>query len=189
LVVDGHDTHSAHAGTVSRVARRGNEARTPSYPRVRRWTVIGTLGYRAPRPYSVRDVLSGRRHECDAIDHLLAGLQDSRSGVLVVRGDPGVGRSALLGCALKRASGLRVVRAIGVDSEIELAFAGLHQLCAPLLDRRERLPKPQREALEIAFGLAAGAPQDRFLLGLSVLSLLAEAARERPLVLCVDDAQ
>src|SRR5690349_14680484 len=114
-----------------------------------------------PRPYSVRGVLSGRRHECDAIDHLLAGLQDSRSGVLVVRGDPGVGKSALLEYALKRAGGLRVVRAIGVDAEIELAFAGLHQLCAPLLDRRERLPEPQREALEIAFGLAAGAPQDR----------------------------
>src|SRR5689334_25342795 len=78
-------------------------------------------------------VLSGRRHECDAIDRLLAGLQDSRSGVLVVRGDPGVGKSALLGYALERAHALRVVRATGVDSEIELAFAGLHQLCAPLL--------------------------------------------------------
>jgi DNA-binding CsgD family transcriptional regulator len=133
-------------------------------------------------------VLSGRRHECDTIDRLLAGLHEGRSGALVVRGDPGVGKSALLGYALERAGALRVVRAIGVDSEIELAFAGLHQLCAPLLDRREHLPEPQREALEVAFGLAAGAPPDRFLLGLSVLSLLAEAARERPLVCVVDDA-
>src|SRR5262249_21249807 len=141
------------------------------------------------RPYALSDVLSGRRHECDAIERLLAGLQDGRSGVLVLRGDPGVGKSALLGYALERASGLQVTRAIGVDSEIELAFAGLHQLCAPLLDRRDHLAAPQREALEIAFGLAAGAAQDRFLLGLSVLSLFSEAARERPLVLCVDDAQ
>jgi DNA-binding CsgD family transcriptional regulator len=134
-------------------------------------------------------VLRGRRHECEALDRLLTGLRDGRSGVLVVRGDAGVGKTALLDYAVERADALGVVRGAGIDSEMELAFAGLHQLCSQLLDRREHLPAPQRDALEIAFGLAAGAPQDRFLVGLAVLSLLAEVARERPLVVCVDDAQ
>jgi AAA ATPase-like protein len=110
-------------------------------------------------------------------------------GALVVRGEPGVGKSALLEYVVERASGFRVVLATGVQSEMELAFAGLHQLCAPMLDRLERLPGPQREALGTAFGLSAGDAPDRFLVALAVLGLLAEVADERPLLCVVDDAQ
>ncbi len=111
------------------------------------------------------------------------------SRVLVVHGEPGVGKTVLLEYLAEQAAGCRVVRVAGVQSEMELAFAGLHQLCAPLLDRLEVLPGPQREALRTAFGLSAGPAPDRFLVGLAVLSLLAEAAAERPLVCLVDDAQ
>ena len=109
--------------------------------------------------------------------------------MLVLRGEAGVGKSALLEYLASKASGCRIARAVGVESEMELAFAGVHQLCAPLLSHRERLPSPQREALEIAFGLSTGAPADRFLVGLAVLSLLSEAADDRPLICVVDDAQ
>ena len=109
--------------------------------------------------------------------------------MLVVRGDPGVGKTALLRYLVSRAPGCRVVRAVGVQSEMELAFAGLHQLCAPMLDHLEAIPVPQREALRTAFGLAAGPPPDRFLVGLAALSLLSEVAGERPLVCVVDDEQ
>jgi len=134
-------------------------------------------------------VLRGRDSECEALDRLLDAVRAGRSGVLVVRGEPGVGKTALLEYALERASGCRVARAAGVQSEMELAFAGLHQLCAPMLDRLERLPGPQRDALSTAFGLARGVAPDRFLVGLAVLSLLSEVAEERPLVCLVDDAQ
>ena len=107
----------------------------------------------------------------------------------MVRGEPGVGKSALLEYAAGRASGCRVARAAGVQSEIELAFSGLAQLCAPMLDRIDRLPEPQRDALRTAFGLAVGAAPDRFLVGLAVLGLLSDAADEEPLVCLVDDAQ
>ena len=107
----------------------------------------------------------------------------------MVRGEPGVGKTALLDYLDEHASGCRVARAVGVESEMELAFAGLHQLCAPMLDRLERLPAPQRDALRTAFGLSAGAAPDRFLVGLAVLSLLAEVAEEQPLVCVVDDEQ
>ena len=106
-----------------------------------------------------------------------------------MRGEPGVGKTALLDYLAGRASGCRVVRAAGVQSEMELAFAGLHQLCAPMLDHAESLPGPQREALRTAFGLSAGPPPDRFLVGLAVLGLLSETAAERPLVCVVDDQQ
>jgi DNA-binding CsgD family transcriptional regulator/tetratricopeptide (TPR) repeat protein len=108
---------------------------------------------------------------------------------LVVRDEPGVGKTALLDYLAGRASGCLVARAVGVQSEMELAFAGLHQLCAPMLDHAESLPGPQREALRTAFGLSAGPAPDRFLVGLAVLGLLSEAARERPLVCLVDDQQ
>ncbi len=107
----------------------------------------------------------------------------------MMRGEAGVGKTALLNYAIESASDLRVVRAVGVESEMELAFAALHLLCAPMLDRLDRLPVPQREALEVVFGLSVGAAPDRFLVGLAVLSLLAEVAEERPLVCVVDDAQ
>jgi len=107
--------------------------------------------------------------------------------VLVVRGDPGVGKTVLLDYLVGRAPGCRIARAVGVQSEMELAFAGLHQLCAPLLDHLEAIPVPQREALRTAFGLSAGPPPDRFLVGLAALSLLSEVAGERPLICVIDD--
>src|SRR5438093_1356622 len=109
--------------------------------------------------------------------------------VLVLRGDPGVGKSALLEYVVEQTSGCRVARAPGVQSEMELVFAGLQQLCAPMLDRLERLPAPQRDALGTAFGLTSGVAPDRFLVGLAVLGLLSEVADEQPLVCLVDDAQ
>ena len=104
-------------------------------------------------------------------------------------GEPGVGKTALLDYVAGQASACRLVRAAGVQSEMELAFAGLQQLCAPLLDHLDRLPVPQRDALRTAFGLSSGSAPDRFLVGLAVLSLLSEVAAERPLVCLVDDQQ
>src|ERR1700678_618751 len=133
--------------------------------------------------------LTGRRRECGMLDQLIDAVRAGGSRVLVVRGEPGVGKSALLDYLAGRASGCRVARAAGVESEMELAFAGLHQLLAPALDRIDRLPGPQREALRTAFGLRAGPVPDRFLVGLAVLGLVSEVAGERPLVCVVDDEQ
>ena len=133
--------------------------------------------------------LRGRRSECAVFDGLLAGMRTEQSGVLVVRGEAGVGKTALLEYAVESASDVRVLRAAGVESEMEVPFAALHQLCAPILDRLGRIPAPQREALELVFGLSAAAPPDRFLVGLAVLSLLSEAAETQPLLCVVDDAQ
>ena len=134
-------------------------------------------------------MLRGRRDECVVLDRLLDGARAGRSGALVVGGDAGVGKTALLDYAISSASDLRVLRAVGVEAEMELAFAALHQLCAPVLDRLERLPIPQRDALLTTFGLRAGAVPDRFLVGLAMLSLVSEVADESPLVCVVDDAQ
>ena len=131
----------------------------------------------------------GRGSERAVLDRLLRVVRSGRSSVLVLRGEPGIGKTALLEYLLERASGYPIARAAGVQSEKELAFAGLHQLCAPLLDRLDRLPGPQRDALATAFGLSAGAAPNRFLVGLAVLSLLSEAAEVQPLVCAVDDAQ
>src|SRR5437868_4933250 len=133
--------------------------------------------------------LLGRRSECEALDRVVATVRAGQSAVLVVRGEAGVGKSALLACLIDRASACRVARAVGVESEMELPFAGLHQLCGPMLDRLDRLPAPQRDALATAFGLGPGDPPDRFLVGLAVLSLLSEVAEDRPLICVVDDAQ
>ena len=133
--------------------------------------------------------LVGRRSECEVLDRLLADVRAHQSRVLVLRGEAGVGKTALMDYLARTSSGCRVVHAAGVESEMELAFAGVHQLCAPMLDRMEDLPGPQRDALGTAFGLVAGVPADRFLVGLAVLSLLSAAAEERPLVCLVDDAQ
>ena len=127
--------------------------------------------------------------ECAQLDHRLAAARTGQSAVLVLRGEPGVGKTALMGYAAERAAGCRVVRALGVEAEMELPFAGLQQLCAPLLDGLERLPSPQRAVLGTAFGLTLGAPPDLFLVGLAVLSLLSDAAEKRPLVCLIDDAQ
>jgi predicted ATPase len=133
--------------------------------------------------------LRGRRDECEALDRLLEAVRVGQSRVLVLRGEAGIGKTALLEYLQERASGCRVVRAAGIESEMEIAFAGLHQLCAPLLGDLARLPGPQREALSTAFGLSGGEAPDRFLVGLAVLGLLSEVAEEGPLVCLVDDAQ
>jgi len=135
--------------------------------------------------------LMDRRTERGMLDRLVEAVRAGQSRALALRGDPGMGKTVLLEYLAGRASGagLRVARAVAVQSEMELAFAGLHQLCAPMLGRAERLPAPQRDALRTAFGMAAGPPPDRFFVGLAVLSLLSEVAGDRPLVVLVDDAQ
>src|ERR671924_1904023 len=138
---------------------------------------------------AARRRLRGRRGECQALGRLVANVRAGRSQVLVLRGEAGVGKSALAEYLVGSAAGCRIARAAGVESEMELAFAGLHQLCAPMMEHLDRLPGPQRDALAIAFGLSTGSAPDRFLVGLAVLSLLAEVAEEQPLVCVVDDAQ
>ena len=133
--------------------------------------------------------LHGRHGECDLLDHLLASTRAGKSQVLVVRGEAGIGKTALLDYLAGRAAGCRVARASGAESEMGLAFAGLHQLCAPMLDRLDRLPGPQRDALATVFGLSSGRPPDRFLVGLAVLSVLSDAAADEPLVCLIDDGQ
>jgi hypothetical protein len=133
--------------------------------------------------------LTGRRTERNVIDRLIEAVQRGASRALVVVGEPGIGKTALLEYAAGRASGCRIVHAAGVQSEMELVFAGLQQLCAPMLDHVNRLPGPQHDALRIAFGLSAGPAPDPFLVGLAVLSLLSDAAEEQPLVCLVDDEQ
>ncbi|MEU9833395.1 AAA family ATPase [Streptosporangium sp. NPDC048047] len=133
--------------------------------------------------------LRGRQPECETLDRLVATVQDGRSSALVLRGEAGIGKTALLEYVRDSASGCRIIRATGVESEMELAFGGLHQLCSPFLEHLGRLPGPQRDALGTAFGLSAGTPPDRFLVGLAVLSLLADVAEKGPLVCLVDDAQ
>jgi DNA-binding CsgD family transcriptional regulator len=133
--------------------------------------------------------LTGRRNECDVIDQLIEAVGAGESGALVVRGEPGVGKTALLEYLVDQAPGFRVARAAGVQSEMELAFAGLHQLLASMLDRLEGLPVPQSEALRTVFGLSSARAPDRFFLGLAVLSLLSDVAEEQPLLCVVDDEQ
>jgi DNA-binding CsgD family transcriptional regulator len=133
--------------------------------------------------------LRGRATECALLDDLVAAIGRGESRSLVLRGEAGIGKTALLDHMIASASALTVVSAAGVDSEMELAYAGLHQLCGPLLDRLDRLPEPQRRALEVVFGLSPGGVPDRFLVGLAVLSLFAETSEECPLLCVVDDAQ
>ncbi|HEY2601125.1 MAG TPA: ATP-binding protein, partial [Thermoleophilaceae bacterium] len=146
------------------------------------------MAYGRPLPAG-SSTLRGRRSECALLDGLVAAVRRGESQALVLRGDPGVGKTALLQYLLDASSELHVVRAVGVESEMELPFASLHQLCGPMLERVPELPAPQREALETVFGLSEGAAPDRFLVGLAVLSLFADVAAERPLLCVVDDAQ
>src|SRR4051812_2315031 len=133
--------------------------------------------------------LRGRQREREALDRLLHAARGGDGGALLVHGEPGVGKTALLDYAVEAGSGFGVARTVGVEGEMELAFAALQQLCSPFLELRRRLPPPQRDALAVAFGLDAGAAPNPFLVGLAVLGLLSEAAEERPLLCVVDDAQ
>src|SRR5215208_2524472 len=133
--------------------------------------------------------LLGRASECALLDELVAAIRRGESRSLVLRGEAGIGKTALLEYLIASASDLTVVRAVGVESDVELGFAGLHQLCAPLLDRLPELPDPQRRAVEIVFGLSAGPAPDRVIVGLAGLGLFAAAAEQRPLLCVVDDAQ
>src|SRR5256884_65942 len=134
-------------------------------------------------------VLRGRASECARLDELLRAVRRGESGALVLRGEPGMGKTALLDYTSRVCEGCRVIRAGGVESELELPFAALHQLCIPLLDDLETLPAPQLDALRTAFGLRSGPRPDRFLVGLAVLTLLSDAAEAQPLICVVDDAQ
>ncbi|WP_350348419.1 AAA family ATPase [Agromyces sp. G08B096] len=133
--------------------------------------------------------LLGRRREREALDRLIASLRGGQSRALVIRAEAGVGKTALLDDTAERATGLRVLRATGIESEMELAYAGLHQLCAPVIDGIDGLPAPQAAALGVAFGLTAGDAPDRFLVGLAVLGLLSQAATEQPVIGLIDDGQ
>src|ERR671910_1684040 len=130
-----------------------------------------------------------RNREREHLDTLLADVRAGQSAALVLQGEAGVGKTALLRYAVQQASDFRIAQIAAVEAEMELAFAGMHQLCAPMLDRLDALPPPQQEALRVALGLAAGNPPDRFLISLATLSLLSEVAEERPLLCVVDDAQ
>ena len=123
------------------------------------------------------------------LDRLVVDLREGRSRVLVLRGEAGIGKTALLDHVAGSASDCRVIRTAGIESEMELAYAGLHQFCGSLLGRLEQLPPPQRDALGVAFGLQAGPPPDRFMVGLAILGLLSEAAEQQPTLCLVDDAQ
>ncbi|MGO9784159.1 MAG: AAA family ATPase [Streptosporangiaceae bacterium] len=166
-----------------------DRVRPPDTRRRPRLTGLATMPPPAPAGGPPERGLYGRHHEREVLDQLMAGVRAGRSEVLMVCGEAGAGKTALLEYLLGRASGCQVARAAGVEAEAELPFAGLHQLCAPFLDRLGRLPGPQRDALGAAFSLRDGNPPDRFVAGLAVLSLLCEVAGNRPLVCVVDDAQ
>ena len=132
--------------------------------------------------------LLGRKAECAALDRLLAEASEGQSRVLILRGEAGIGKSALLQYLSSRLDGWRVARAVAIETELEFAYSGLHQVCSTMLDGLERLPEPQREALSIVFGLIPGPVPNRFLFGLATLTLIAEVAEQQPLVCIVDDA-
>ena len=136
-----------------------------------------------------RPVLLGRASERQRLDRLLENVRGGQSAVLVIRGEPGVGKTTLLRYGARQAAGFRVEQIAGIEAEMELPFAGLHQLCPPMIARLDVLPEPQRDALGVALGLSSGAAPDRFLVALAVLSLLSALAEERPLLCLVDDAQ
>ena len=134
-------------------------------------------------------VFRGRTSERGQLDRLLAKVLAGESAAVVLRGEAGIGKTALLDHCVGQATDFSVVRVAGAESEMELPFAGLHQLCAPMLTNVASLPEPQQNALRVAFGLTSGEAPDRFLVALAVLSLLAETALKRPVLCVVDDAQ
>jgi AAA ATPase domain len=133
--------------------------------------------------------LLGRQRERAVLERLLDTARDGHGAVLVVHGDPGVGKTALLEYAVETAREFRIARTVGVQGEMELDYAALQQLCSPTLELIDRLPEPQRAALAVALGLSDGPAPNPFFVGLAVLGLLSEAAEERPLLCVVDDAQ
>jgi hypothetical protein len=151
--------------------------------------VRAVTGAGSPAARMVPDVLVGRSADCRVLDDLVEAIRRGLSRSLVIIGEPGVGKTRLLRYAAQAAGGLRTVSIAGVESELRLGFAALHRMLVPFLDRIGRLPAPQRDALGSAFGMSAGPPTDRFLVGLGALTLLADAAAEQPLIWLVDDAQ
>src|ERR1700733_725642 len=149
---------------------------------------IGMSGVLSPVRVPGRQLL-GRAREREALDRLLEAAMSGHGGVVVVRGEPGVGKTALLEYAIAAGGGFRFGRTFGVEGEMELPYASVQQLCFPILELMEHLPEPQREALGVAFGLRSGSSPNPFLVGLAILGLLADAAEELPLLCCVDDAQ
>jgi DNA-binding CsgD family transcriptional regulator len=143
----------------------------------------------SPPALGSRRALLGREREREALDGLLDGVRAARGAVLVIHGEAGVGKTALLEYAVEAAPEFRIARTVGVEAEMELPFAAAQQLCAPFLDLTERLPQPQHDALDVAFGLSTGPAPNLFLVGLAVLGLLAEVAEKQPLLCVVDDAQ
>jgi hypothetical protein len=185
-------TQSNHPDVQERLINRGASAVIGRNPTTSTRSPAATRthsGGRSRGCNSVTLVLIGRSRERETLGGVLDAVRAGRSATIVLRGEPGVGKTALLDDLLARADGVRMLRATAVQSEMELAFAGLHQVCAPLLTHLDRLPEAQRRPLEIAFGLSTGSAPDRFVIGLGVLGLLAEAAEEQPLLLVVDDAQ
>src|SRR3954467_2582881 len=153
-------------------------------------------------PLGVGDVSRGHRHvvqrapaflgrsaERAVLDRLLETVHGGQSAVLVIRGEAGIGKTALARYAARQAAGFRVAEIAGVEAETELPFAGLHRLCAPMLAKLDALPDPQQDALRVSFGLSSGDAPNRFLVALAALNLFAEVARQRPLLCLVDDAQ
>ena len=133
--------------------------------------------------------LLGRQAECEELDRLLSEVRAGQSHALVLRGEAGVGKTELLAYLAERAEGFSIAHAVGIESEMELAYSGLHQLCLPMLNLLERLPPGQHDALTTVFGLGDGPPPGRFLVGVATLSLFAEMAERRPLACIIDDAQ
>src|ERR1700722_3185034 len=153
-----------------------------------RLDVRGKEGWAASEVHP-RGRLLGRSREVERLGRLLTGVRSGRSGVLIVRGEAGIGKKALLEQLIEQGSGCVVARATGVQADMELPFAGLQQLFGSMLGSLERLPRPQREAVEVAFGVRSGPAPDRFEVGLAILGLLAEVAEQEPLVCVIDDAQ
>src|SRR6476469_7923070 len=153
------------------------------------WSEMGPSSHARMLAGAPTGELLGRQHEREVLDRVLDDARRGDGGVLVVHGDPGVGKTALLEWVVARGAQLQILRTVGVEGEMELPFAALQQLCSPILDLAERLPDPQGDALAVAFGLSRGKAPNPFLVGLAVLGLFSEAAEERPLLCVVDDAQ
>jgi predicted ATPase len=159
-------------------------------PENHRYSTIAEKGVLSRSPTAQRPAgLIGRSAPCRELDQLVNAIRAGQSRALVVGGEPGIGKTALLEYLAAHAPGCRVERATGIQSELELAFAGLHQLCRPMLSHLDAAPAPQRTALRTALGMSTGPAPDRFLVGLAVLGLLSDVAQEQPLLCLVDDAQ